>query len=58
MALVCGVLTSWQKEIANTTCLNSTRTHSQKSEEGGRETGWLVGWFACFFFVVFFCLVL
>jgi len=27
----------WQKEIFNITSLNSTRTHSQKSEKGGRD---------------------
>lgn len=51
MVLVCGVLTTWQKEIVNRTYLNSTRTHSQKVKRvEERLVSWLVAFSLGFFF--------
>lgn len=50
MAVICGVLTPWQKEKASTTCLDSSRTHSQRVE---KEEEGLVVWFI--FFVLCCC---
>lgn len=55
MAVICDVLTSWQKEIASTTCLDSSRTHSQKSGKGGRGTGCLVYFLCALLLFVWFC---